>query len=42
MIIYNQLVNITHDIIAEAFSEKVITIGFTTKTDKEWWVREIK
>ena len=40
MIIYNQLVNITHDIIAEAFSEKVITIGLTTTTDVEWWMRD--
>lgn len=40
MIIYNQLVNITHDIIAEAFSEKVITPGITTTTDVEWWMRD--
>ncbi|MEM9679219.1 MAG: M24 family metallopeptidase [Bacteroidota bacterium] len=40
MIIYNQLVNITHDIIAEAFSEKVITPGVTTTTDVEWWMRD--
>ncbi|MBT8268480.1 MAG: Xaa-Pro aminopeptidase, partial [Bacteroidia bacterium] len=32
MVIYNQLVDITHDIIAEAFSEKVITTGITTTT----------
>jgi len=40
MIIYNQLVDITHDIIAEAFSEKVITAGITTTTDVEWWMRQ--
>lgn len=40
MIIYNQLVEITHDIIAEAFSEKVITPGVTTTTDLEWWMRD--
>ena len=40
MIIYNQLVDITHDIIAEAFSENVITAGITTTTDVEWWMRD--
>lgn len=40
MVIYNQLVDITHDIIAEAFSEKVITPGITTTTDVEWWMRD--
>ncbi|NNL80331.1 MAG: M24 family metallopeptidase [Flavobacteriaceae bacterium] len=40
MVIYNQLVDITHDIIAEAFSEKVITTGITTTTDVEWWMRD--
>jgi len=40
MIIYNQLVDITHDIIAEAFSEKVITPGITSTTDVEWWLRQ--
>ncbi|MGB3607367.1 MAG: M24 family metallopeptidase [Psychroserpens sp.] len=40
MIIYNQLVDITHDIIAEAFSEKVITAGITTTADVEWWMRQ--
>ena len=40
MIIYNQLVEITHDIINEAFSEKVITPGITTTTDVEWWMRQ--
>ncbi|WP_340198760.1 M24 family metallopeptidase [Ascidiimonas sp. W6] len=40
MVIYNQLVTITHNIIAEAFSEKVITPGITTTTDVEWWMRQ--
>ncbi|MFD2587163.1 M24 family metallopeptidase [Croceitalea marina] len=40
MVIYNQLVAITHDIIAEAFSEKVITPGITTTTEVEWWMRQ--
>lgn len=40
MVIYNQLVDITHDIIAEAFSEKVITPGITTTNDVEWWMRQ--
>ncbi len=40
MIIYNQLVDITHDIISEAFSEKIITPGVTTTTEVEWWMRQ--
>lgn len=40
MIIYNQLVDITHDIIAEAFSEKVITPGVTTTSEVEWFMRQ--
>jgi len=40
MIIYNQLVAITHDIIAEAFSEKVITPGITTTGEVVWWMRQ--
>lgn len=40
MVIYNQLVDITHDIIAEAFSEKVITPGITTTSDVVWWMRQ--
>lgn len=40
MAIYGQLVDITHDIIAEAFSEKVITPGITTTTEVEWWMRQ--
>lgn len=40
MVVFNQLVDITHDIIAEAFSEKVITAGITTTTEVEWWMRD--
>ena len=40
MVLYNQLVTITHEIIAEAFSEKVITPGITTTTEVEWWMRQ--
>ncbi len=40
MIIFNQLVDITHNIIAEAFSEQVITPGITTTTDVEWSMRQ--
>ncbi len=40
MVIYDQLVDITHAIIAEAFSEKVITPGVTTTTEVEWWMRQ--
>ncbi|QLE01183.1 M24 family metallopeptidase [Galbibacter sp. BG1] len=37
---YRQLVAITQDIIAEAFSEKVITPSKTTASDVEWWMRQ--
>ena len=40
MTIYRQLVEITHRIIAEAFSTKVITPGVTTTDDVVWWMRE--
>ncbi|MFH6604109.1 M24 family metallopeptidase [Maribacter algicola] len=40
MVIYNQLVDITHDVISEAFSEKVITPGITTTSEVEWWMRQ--
>lgn len=40
MVIYDQLVDVTHDIIAEAFSEKVVTPGVTTTTEVEWWMRQ--
>lgn len=37
---YSQLVNMTHKIIAEGFSEKVITPGITTTDDVVWWFRQ--
>jgi len=40
MVLYTQLVTITHDIIKEAFSEAVITPGVTTTSDVEWWMRQ--
>ena len=40
MQIYPQLVRITHSIIAEAFSEAVITPGITTSDDVVWWLRQ--
>ncbi|THD67779.1 M24 family metallopeptidase [Robertkochia marina] len=40
MVIYEQLVEITHNIIAEAFSEEVITPGVTTTSDVVWWMRD--
>lgn len=40
MQIYPQLVAITHRLIAEAFSEKVITAGITTTDDVVWWLRQ--
>ncbi len=40
MQIYPQLVNITHNIIREGFSDKVITPGITTTDDLVWWFRQ--
>lgn len=40
MQLYEDLVAITHDIVAEAFSEKVITPGKTTSEDVVWWMRQ--
>ncbi len=40
MAIYPQLVQITHDLISEAFSEKVVTPGITTTDDVVWWFRK--
>lgn len=37
---YPQIVLIAHNVIAEAFSTKVITPGITTSDDVEWWIRE--
>lgn len=40
MQIYPQLINISHKIIAEGFSDKVITPGITTADDLVWWFRQ--
>jgi Xaa-Pro aminopeptidase len=40
MMIYPQLVQITHDMIKEAFSGKLITPGITTTDDVVWWFRK--
>lgn len=37
---YAQLVSMTHQIIDEGFSEKVITPGITTTDDVVWWFRQ--
>ena len=38
--VYPSLVEITHAIVAEAFSSKVITPGITTTDDVAWWMRQ--
>ena len=40
MMVYSQLVEISHTIIREAFSTKVITPGVTSTDDVVWWMRE--
>lgn len=40
MAIYPHIAKISHAIIAEAFSSKVITPGVTTTDDVVWWMRE--
>ena len=40
MAIYPHIGRISHNIIAEAFSDKVITPGVTTTEDVVWWMRE--
>jgi hypothetical protein len=40
MTLFSQLVEITHNIIAEAFSSAVITPGRTTTEELVWWLRE--
>ncbi|MCW4050148.1 MAG: aminopeptidase P family protein [Candidatus Bathyarchaeota archaeon] len=37
---YPMLVELTHAIIQEAFSSKVITPGVTTTNDVQWWMRQ--
>ena len=40
MVIFSDLVNITHNIISEAFSSRVIQPGVTTTDDVVWWMRQ--
>lgn len=40
MDIYQQIVKIAHEIIAEGFSDQVIQPGVTTTEDVVWWYRE--
>ena len=40
MELYNTLVQVTHDIIDEAFSSKVIEPGTSTTEDVVWWMRQ--
>jgi Xaa-Pro aminopeptidase len=40
LIVYPQIVAIAHAIIAEAFSNRVITPGVTTTEDLVWWMRQ--
>lgn len=40
MTLMQHLSRITHNIIAEAFSDAVITPGVTTTTQVEWWMRQ--
>ncbi|MFT3948451.1 MAG: M24 family metallopeptidase [Agriterribacter sp.] len=40
MQIYTQLIDISHRIIEEGFSERVITPGITTTEDVVWWFRQ--
>jgi len=37
---YHKAVKLAHQIIAEGFSSKVISVGETTTNDLEWWFRE--
>ena len=38
--VYPQLVQLARSVIAEAFSNKVITPGVTTTEDVRWWIRQ--
>ncbi|MEO9485069.1 MAG: M24 family metallopeptidase [Ekhidna sp.] len=40
MIVYQNIVRIAHQIIAEGFSEKIIQPGITTTNDVVWWYRD--
>ena len=37
---YPMLVELTHAIVQEAFSSKIITPGVTTVDDVQWWMRQ--
>ena len=40
MFVYQNIVRMAHQIIAEGFSEKVIQPGFTSTNDVVWWYRD--
>lgn len=40
MKLYENIIEITHNIISEAFSNSVIKPGLTTTTEVEWWMRQ--
>jgi Xaa-Pro aminopeptidase len=40
MVVYQQIVRIAHQIIAEGLSDKVIQPGITTTDDVVWWMRD--
>ncbi len=40
MVVYQNIVRMAHQIIAEGFSEKVIQPGITTTNDVVWWYRD--
>jgi Xaa-Pro aminopeptidase len=40
MVVYQQIVRIAHEILAEGMSESVIQPGITTTGDVEWWYRD--
>ena len=40
MVVYQNIVRMAHQIIAEGFSEKVIQPGITTTNDVMWWYRD--
>ncbi len=40
MVVYQNIVRLAHQIIAEGFSEKVIQPGITTTDDIVWWYRD--
>jgi hypothetical protein len=40
MKVYNTIIDLTHNIIKEAFSNNTIKVGKTSTTDLEWWMRQ--